>query len=105
MRAIEYEVSKCGQNCRDPAYISECMVTNSTLLCIHRDPAQLSLLQENGYELVTATNGSEALRILMTRSVDAIVLEYHLGPLDGAIVATEIKKAKPQIPIVMLADH
>jgi DNA-binding response OmpR family regulator len=37
--------------------------------------------------------------------VDAIVLEYHLGLLDGAVVATEIKKAKPQLPIVMLADH
>jgi DNA-binding response OmpR family regulator len=81
------------------------MATNNTLLCIHRDPAQLSLLQENGYKLVTATNGSEGLRLLMTRSVDAIVLEYHLGLLDGAVVATEIKKAKPQIPIVMLADH
>jgi len=81
------------------------MADNGTLLCIHRDPAQLSLLQENGYELVTATNGSEGLRLLMTRSVDAIVLEYHLGLLDGAVVATEIKKAKPQLPIVMLADH
>src|ERR1051326_9447014 len=81
------------------------MGNNATLLCIHRDPAQLSLLQENGYDLLTATNGSEALRLLRTRSVDAIVLEYHLGILDGAVVATEIKKAKPQLPIVMLADH
>lgn len=81
------------------------MVPNSTLLCIHRDPAQLRLLQENGYELVTATNGSEGLRLLTTRSVDAIVLEYHLGLLDGAVVAAEIKKVKPQIPIVMLVEH
>jgi len=41
----------------------------------------------------------------MSRPVDAIVLEYHLGLLDGAVVAAEIKKAKPQLPIVMLADH
>ena len=81
------------------------MAANSTLLCIHRDPAQLSLLRENGYELVTATNGSEGLRMLMSRPVDAIVLEYHLGLLDGAVVAAEIKKVKPQLPIVMLADH
>src|SRR5271166_2040066 len=81
------------------------MATNSTLLCIHRDPAQLSLLRENGYELVTATNGSEGLRMLMSRPVDAIVLEYHLGLLDGAVVAAEIKKVKPQLPIVMLAVH
>jgi DNA-binding response OmpR family regulator len=81
------------------------MADNGTLLCIHRDPAQLGLLQENGYELVTATNGSEGLRLLRARSVDAIVLECHLGLLDGAVIATEIKKAKPQLPIVMLADH
>jgi DNA-binding response OmpR family regulator len=81
------------------------MADNGTLLCIHRDPAQLSLLQENGYELVTATNSSEGLRLLMTRPVDAIVLEYHLGLLDSGVVATEIKKVKPQIPIVMLTDH
>jgi len=81
------------------------MADNGTLLCIHRDPAQLNVLQENGYELVTATNGSEGLRLLRTRSVDAIVLECHLGLLDGAVIAAEIKKAKPQLPIVMLADH
>jgi CheY-like chemotaxis protein len=81
------------------------MATNGTLLCIHRDPAQLSLLRENGYELVTAKNGSEGLRLLMTRPVDAIVIEYHLGLLDGAVVAAEIKKIKPHLPIIMLADH
>jgi CheY-like chemotaxis protein len=81
------------------------MAATSTLLCIHRDPAQLAMLRENGYELLTATNGSEGLQLLMSRSVDAIVLEYPLSLMDGAVVATEIKKAKPQIPIVMLADH
>ncbi|HLW84433.1 MAG TPA: response regulator [Candidatus Sulfotelmatobacter sp.] len=81
------------------------MATNSTLLCIHRDPAELSMLQENGFELVTATNGHDGLRLLMSRPVDAIVLEYHLGLLNGAVVAAEIKKVKPELPIVMLADH
>jgi CheY-like chemotaxis protein len=93
------------QNCGKRAYIPNSMAANRTLLCIHRDPGQLTLLQENGYELVTATNGSEGLRLLMSRPVDAIVLEYHLGVLDGAAVAAEIKKVKPQLPIVMLADH
>jgi len=81
------------------------MAANSTLLCIHRDPAQLALLRENGYELLTATSGSEGLRLLMSRPVDAIVLEYHLGLMDGAVVAANIKKVNPQLPIVMLADH
>jgi DNA-binding response OmpR family regulator len=81
------------------------MATNHTLLCIHRDPAQLSLLKENGYELVTAGSGSDALQLLMSQSVDAVVLDYELSHLPGAAVAAEMKKVKPQVPIVMLTDH
>src|SRR6266849_5686192 len=81
------------------------MATSSTVLCIHRDPAQLSFVEQNGYELVTATSGCEGLRLYMSRHVDAIVLEYHLGLLDGAVIATEIKQLRPEVPIVMLADH
>src|SRR6266446_7553992 len=80
------------------------MGSNSTLLCIHRDPSQLSLLQEHGYELVTATNGSDGLRLFMSQAVDAIVVDYQLGLLDGGVVAAEIKKVKPEVPIVMLAE-
>ena len=81
------------------------MATTGTLLCILRDPNQLSLLQEHGYDLVTATNGHEGLRLFMTESVDAIVLDYHLGLLDGAVIASEIKQVRPTVPIVLLADH
>jgi CheY-like chemotaxis protein len=76
----------------------------STLLCIHRDPSQLSLLKQNGYELLTAATSREGLRLFMSRDVDAIVIDYHLGLLDGAIVAAEIKQVRPQVPIVMLAN-
>lgn len=81
------------------------MATNSTLLCIHRNPAQLDLLKEHGYQLVTAVNGHEGLRLFMSRPVDAIVLEYHLGLLDGVTIANEVKRVRPAVPIVMLADH
>jgi DNA-binding response OmpR family regulator len=80
------------------------MATNSTLLCIHRDPTQLSLLKEHGYELLTATNGREGLRLFMSQPVDAIVLDYQLGLLDGGIVAAAIKEVQPDVPIVMLAE-
>jgi DNA-binding response OmpR family regulator len=63
------------------------------------------LLKENGYELVTAANGHEGLQLFMSRPVDAIVLEYHLGLLDGAVIADEIKQVRPEVPIVMLIDH
>jgi len=87
-----------------PIYING-MATNSTLLCIHRDPTQLSLLKEHGYELATATNGSDGLRLFMSRPVDAVVLEYHLGLMDGVAIADEIKQVRPDVPIVMWADN
>jgi CheY-like chemotaxis protein len=68
-------------------------------------PAPLSLLRGNGYRVLTATNGQEGLQLFMTRQVDAIVLEYHLGSLDGGVVAAEIKKTRPQIPMLMVVDH
>jgi DNA-binding response OmpR family regulator len=64
----------------------------------------MSSLREQGYELVNATNGSEGLRLFMSRPVDAIVLEYHLGFLDGTTVAGAIKQIRPEVPIVMLTD-
>lgn len=81
------------------------MAANGTLLCIHRDPSQLNQLKGNGYDLITATNGSDGLRVLMLNPVDAVVIEYYLGLLDGAVVADEIKQVKPQLPIVMVADY
>ena len=80
------------------------MAASRTLLCIHRDPAQLGLSHDSGFDLVTATNGSEGLRLFMSRPVDAILLEYHLGLLDGGIVADTIKHVRPTVPIVMLSD-
>lgn len=75
-----------------------------SLLCIHRDPAQLSVLQEKGFSLISATHGSQGLRLLVSKPVDAVILEYNLGLLDGATVADEIKKVRPRLPIVMLAE-
>jgi CheY-like chemotaxis protein len=92
-------VSNCEQNRPKCHLYTYRMATN----CIHWDPAQLSLLQEHGYELVTATNGRQGLQIFMSRPVDAIVLDYQLGLLDGGVVAAAVKKIKPSVPIVMLA--
>ncbi len=85
-------------------YLVENMTANNTVLCIHQDPGKMALLREKGYGLVTAANGSEGLRLLMSHPVDAVVLEYYLGLLDGAVVADEIRRVRPHLPIVMVAD-
>ena len=62
------------------------------------------MLQEKGFAVIAATHGSQGLRLLVSKPVDAVILEYHLGLLDGAAIADEIKKVRPQLPIVMLVE-
>ena len=81
------------------------MAGHRTLLCVHRDPAQLNLLRESGYKLLTAADRQEGLRVFNSQSVDAIVLEHYEGIPDGAGIAAEIKQTRPNVPIVMLTDH
>ncbi len=80
-------------------------MSTCTLLCIHRDPTQLSLLTEHGYELATATTAPDGLRLFMSRLVDAVVIEHHPGLMEGAAIANKIKQVQPEIPIIMLADN
>ncbi len=64
----------------------------------------MNLLTEHGYELATATTGSDGLRLFMSKSFDAVILEYYLGLINGAAVADAIKFVRPDVPVVMLAE-
>ncbi len=79
------------------------------ILCIDTDLSCLTLrgalLEENGYRVLTATCGHEGLQLFVSQAVDAILLDYYLGLLDGGVVADEVKRVKPETPVVMLAEH
>ena len=79
-----------------------------TLLCIDNDVrgliARRLFLKECGYSVLTATNGREGLRLFALRPVDAVVLDYYMGLLNGDVVATEMKRVRPHVPIVLLSE-
>ena len=81
------------------------LAANSTLLCVHRDPVQLSHLRDHGYELVTTTSRHEGACLFNSRPVNAIVFEDYEGITDTTAIADEIKQSRPDVPIVMLTDH
>lgn len=84
-------------------------IGNKTLLCIDRDPSALWIqrrfLRENGYEVVTATNGLDGLSVLKVVGVDAIVLRPCQDLLDSLLVAVAMKQVRPQVRIVMVSDN
>jgi DNA-binding response OmpR family regulator len=61
-------------------------------------------LQTEGFEVVTATNGLDALKQARTLMPDLIVLDLMLPELDGLSVCELLHRvpATAQIPIIML---
>src|SRR6266699_7012385 len=81
----------------------------ATILCIddHRNGliGRKMLLEENGYEVLEATGGNEGLRLFLSHSVDAVVLDYQMPGMNGDVVAAKMKRAKSHVPIMLLSSY
>ena len=79
-----------------------------TILCIDDDNGVLSyhraLLERRGFEVLTAVSARQGLQIAAACAVVAVILDYHMPEMNGHEVATEIKRLKPQVPIVMVSS-
>ncbi len=60
------------------------------------------LLRENGYAVMTASDGAVALRVFHKTPPDLVVLDLNLPTVSGETVCIEIKKDNPEIPVIML---
>jgi DNA-binding response OmpR family regulator len=60
-------------------------------------------LESKGYEVITATNGDEALEKVASEKPDAIILDLLMPKKDGFEVCTTLKTtaATSQIPIIV----
>lgn len=62
------------------------------------------LLEENGYRVLTATNGKEAMQAFASHSVDSVLLDYNMPEMNGAMAAVRMKDAKPDVPVALLSS-
>jgi len=59
-------------------------------------------LEEKGYEVVTTTNGQDALDLCREQSFDLIFLDENMPGLSGLETLNAIKEFLPSIPVVMI---
>lgn len=59
-------------------------------------------LEEEGYKVTRAEDGSKALELIASRKFDLIILDIMLPYHDGFEIAQQIRKDTPQMPILML---
>ena len=59
-------------------------------------------LNGKGYEVITATNGQDALDIVDTTVPDIVFLDENMPGLSGLETLQEIKRLRPEVPVVMI---
>ncbi|MBI2569345.1 MAG: sigma-54-dependent Fis family transcriptional regulator [Candidatus Schekmanbacteria bacterium] len=62
-------------------------------------------LSLDGYAVVTAASGEEALRVVEERSVDLVMLDVKLPGMDGLEVLGLLRSRSPDTPVVMMSGH
>nr|WP_203583424.1 bifunctional response regulator/alkaline phosphatase family protein [Paludibacter sp. 221] len=59
-------------------------------------------LEEKGYDVVTATNGKDAIDFAREDSFDIIFLDENMPGLSGLETLAQIKETDPNVPVVMI---
>lgn len=80
---------------------------NPTVLCVEDEHLQLQLrkamFESAGFTTLLAQSGAEAIQVLRSHDLDAVVMDYWLSGMNGIAVAREMRKMRPRLPIVMLS--
>jgi len=77
------------------------------VLCIDDNEDMLecerAFLESFGYTVLTAPSGGKALELASVHSVDVIVVDYFMPEMNGQEVAIEMRRLRPQAPIILLS--
>ena len=80
---------------------------SGVLLCIDDNEDMLecekAFLESFGYTVLTAASGSKGLELASMYSVDVVIVDYLMPEMNGQEVAIEMRRLKPQAPIIMLS--
>jgi adenylate cyclase len=84
------------------------MTFQATILCIDDESETLrlrkQLLEMYGYSVLTASSGTDGLRLLSQgETVDLVLLDYAMPELSGDRVAEELKRLHPQVRIIIMS--
>jgi DNA-binding NtrC family response regulator len=62
-------------------------------------------LNEMGYRVLNVSDAVQAVKLATRRRVDAVVLDLDRNHDEVALVATAIKRCRPQVPTILLTEE
>ncbi len=89
-----------------PSVYSE--AASAVVLCIDDSQEMLdcerAFLESFGYTVLTAPSGGRGLELASLFSVDVVVLDYFMPMMNGEEVAVELRRLRPEAPIILVTE-
>ena len=63
------------------------------------------ILEAEGYSVLSAADGEEALSLFDGAAIDLVVLDLYMPGIDGLGVAQEMKAQRPLVPIILVSGR
>jgi len=63
------------------------------------------ILEDEGYESITASSGEEAVKKAKEITPDVVLLDVWLPGMDGIATLKELKGNHPAVPVIMISGH
>jgi CheY-like chemotaxis protein len=85
------------------------MRPKKVLLCVDDNEQELSvtkfMLETNGYRVLAATNGQEAIAIFATApQIDLVLADTTMPQMSGGQLVERLKRMRGYVPMMLLAD-
>jgi DNA-binding NtrC family response regulator len=64
-----------------------------------------NILEYEGYEVLLAEKGSEALDVAETNNFDVIFCDIKMPEMDGVEILDKLQEKHPEIPVIMISGH
>ncbi len=81
-------------------------MAGKTILVVEDDPAirrgLVDALHFAGYRTIACADGEEGLATALQAAVDLVVLDVLLPGRDGFAVLREVRRSKPQLPVILV---
>jgi two-component system NtrC family response regulator len=84
-------------------------MVSPSILVVDDDPNSLfgvcQILKDEGYQVLPAESGKEALKKLKSDSINMIITDEKMPDMSGMALLSEVKKIDPEIPVILMTAY
>ena len=82
-------------------------LSSVTILCVDDEETPRTLrkliLQKQGYQVVTAASGEEALKLLDLADINLVLSDQMMPGMTGTELTKSVKATRPTMPVILIS--